>query len=326
MKICIIKLSAMGDIIHAMIALQFIKKEIPNSTIDWIVEDAFKGILQNNPDIDNILPVNLKSIKNSISNIIPQYKLLKSYSNNDYDLIIDAQGLIKSAIVSRLIGAKKIVGFDKNSIRESISAIAYQSKVNIAYEANAIERNMKVLCEPLDIKYSKEMILQKNKFLYFDSNVHLKDEYIVFVIGASKENKIYPKKRFAELANTLKRKILVVWGNESEQSIAKWIAQHSDYVTVAPKGNLDDLKAIINSSQMVIGGDTGPTHIAWALNIPSITIFGNTPEYRNTYITEINRVIKSSSKVDALNLDYNDFSINEIDPIKIADLALEILN
>ena len=62
-KICIVKLSAMGDIIHAMVALQFIKKQFPNSKIDWIVENGFKGVLENNPHIDNILPVNLKSIK-----------------------------------------------------------------------------------------------------------------------------------------------------------------------------------------------------------------------------------------------------------------------
>jgi len=63
MKICIVKLSAMGDIIHSMIALQFIKKQLPDTKIDWIVEDSFKSILENNPHIDNILPVNLKSIK-----------------------------------------------------------------------------------------------------------------------------------------------------------------------------------------------------------------------------------------------------------------------
>ncbi len=75
---------------------------------------------------------------------------------------------------------------------------------------------------------------------------------------------------------------------------------------------------------MVIGGDTGPTHMAWALNIPSITIFGNTPEYRNTYITDINKVVKSNSKVDALKLDYNDFSIREISAKEIATLALHL--
>ena len=94
----------------------------------------------------------------------------------------------------------------------------------------------------------------------------------------------------------------------------------------APKGDLNDLKAIISQSKLLIGADTGPTHMAWALNIPSITIFGNTPHRRNTYITDINKVIKSSSKVDSLKLDKNDFSIKEISQNDIYKLAKQLLN
>jgi len=87
---------------------------------------------------------------------------------------------------------------------------------------------------------------------------------------------------------------------------------------------LNSLKTIIKDSSFVIGADTGPTHIAWAMNVASITIFGNTPEYRNTYITKINKVITSSSKVDALKLDKKDFSINEIDENEIYKLYKQI--
>jgi len=325
MKICIVKLSAMGDIIHAMVALEFIKKYLPDSKVDWVVESMFKGVLENNPHINNILPINLKSIKTKKSEIFSQYKLLKTYSKNNYDLIIDAQGLLKSAIVSKIIGAKVIAGFDKDSIRESVSALFYKHQVHIRYEANAIDRNMAVICEPLNIKYTKDEILTKKKFLYFPTKQETKESYITLIVGASKENKIYPKKKFAQLLNQLKEKTLIVWGNDFEFDTATWIAQNSEYATVAPKGNLDALKSIISSSKMVIGGDTGPTHMGWALNIPSITIFGNTPEYRNTYITNINKVIKSDSKVDALKLDYNDYSINEIDVDEIANLYCDIM-
>lgn len=326
MKICIVKLSAMGDIIHAMVALEFIKKYLPDSKIDWVVEAGFKGILENNPHIDNILPVNIKSIKTKKSNFFSQYSLLKKYSKNNYDLLIDAQGLLKSAIVSRIIGAKTIAGFDKDSIRESISALFYQHKVNIPYIANAIDRNMSVICEPLAINYTKDQILNKKQFLYFSKKIDQNKEfYITLIVGASKENKIYPKEKFVELLNKLKEKTLIVWGNENEFNTASFIAQNSKYATVAPKGNLDDLKAIVAGSKMVIGGDTGPTHMGWALNIPSITIFGNTPEYRNTYITTFNKVIKSNSKVNPLKLDYTDFSINEIEVKKIMDLYYTII-
>jgi len=325
MKICIVKLSAMGDIIHSMIALQFIKKNIPDSQIDWIVEDGFKGILQNNPHVNNILPVNLKSIKKNRSEILTQYRLLKSYSKNNYDIVIDAQGLIKSAIVSRIIGAKTIAGFDKNSIRESFASIFYNYKINIKYEENAIERNVRVICESLGIKYTKDDILKKSSFLFFkEDKSETYEPYIVLVVGASRENKIYPKEKFAKLVDMLEEKTLIVWGNSEEHETATWIAKNSKYATVAPKGNLDDLKSTISRSKAVIGGDTGPTHIAWGLNIPSVTIFGNTPEYRNTYITDINKVVKSSSKVNPLKLDYSDFSINEIEPQEIYSLVNSI--
>ena len=171
MKICIVKLSAMGDIIHAMVALQFIKKEMPDAQIDWIVERGFMGVIENNPHIDNILPVNLKAIKKKKSEIFTQYKILKQYSKNNYDIVIDAQGLLKSAIVSRIIGAKIISGFDKQSIREGIAAIFYNKTVSIPYDANTIDRNATVVCEPLGINATQEMILNKEKFLFSSSPV-----------------------------------------------------------------------------------------------------------------------------------------------------------
>ncbi|MEA3290428.1 MAG: lipopolysaccharide heptosyltransferase I [Campylobacterota bacterium] len=332
MKICIVKLSAMGDIIHSMVALQFIKKQIPKAQIDWIVEEGFKCVLENNPHIDNILPVNLKSIKKEKSKIFDQLKLLKEYAKNNYDVVIDAQGLIKSAIVSKVIGGHTvgsfIAGFDKDSIREGIASWFYDKKVFIPYEKNVIERSVKVICEPLGLKMTKEDILTKEPFLYYPENISFKlqpSSYILFVVGASKINKIYPKEKFLELAQRLDQKILVVWGNEEEYETALWLSKNCENCELDSKGNLDDLKLKIQNARLVIGGDTGPTHMAWALNVPSITIFGNTPQHRNTYITDINKVIKSDSYVDPLKLDKNDFSIEEIKASEIVSIAKGLL-
>jgi len=328
MKICIVKLSAMGDIIHSMVALQFLKKNIPDIKIDWIVEDGFKGVLQNNPHIDNILPVNLKSIKKEKSQIFAQIKLLQEYSKNNYDVVIDAQGLLKSAIVSKIVGNRVvgsfIAGFDKDSIREGIASWFYDKKVFIPYEKNVIERGVKVICEPLGVKVSKGQILAKEPFLYSNSNLDKKYN-IIFVVGASKPNKIYPKEKFLELAQRLDQDILVVWGNDEEYKIAHWLSEQSTKITLDTKGSLEELKYKIDNSKLVIGADTGPTHMGWGLNIPSITIFGNTPEYRNTYITPINKVIKSNSSVDPLKLDKSDFSIDEIKASDIAQIAKGLL-
>ena len=328
MKIAIVKLSAMGDIIHAMVALQYIKQAKPTIQIDWIVEQSFAQILENNPHINNVLTVNLKSIKKDKMALFSEIKKIRTYSKNNYDLVIDAQGLIKSAITSKLLG-KDIAGFSKESIREGVASYFYKHKVEIAYEANAIERNIKVLCKPLGIDVTQEQILNKEKFLYFNTSNKLPIEienYIVFVVGASVTNKIYPKEKFLEVAKRLNEKTLVIWANDYEKEVALYLEKSLKNVVACPKLNLDELKRVLSESKIVIGGDTGPTHMAWALNVPSVTIFGNTPEHRNTYITNINRVVKSNTQVDPLNLDKSDFSIQKISTHKVILLAKELLN
>lgn len=325
MKICIVKLSAMGDIIHAMAALQFIKKALPDSQIDWVVESGFTGVLKNNPHIDNILEVNLKSIKKKKSEIFNQYKLIKNYSKNSYDIVIDAQGLLKSAIVAKIIGAKVIAGFDKESIREGIASYFYDKKVHIAYDENTIDRNVRVLCEPLGIEVTTQMIIDKEPFLFSSSHVkNLPEVFNLFVIGSTWESRNYPKEKFVKIAEALKIQTFIVWGSENEHLKALWMQDNSKYLHVLPRGSLDELKYVISKCSLLVGNDTGPTHMAWGLNIPSITIFGPTPTNR-VYVTPINKVIKSSSTINHYKLNKNDFSICEIDSSEIVKIAKELL-
>ncbi|NCD12876.1 MAG: lipopolysaccharide heptosyltransferase I [Epsilonproteobacteria bacterium] len=326
MKICIVKLSAMGDIIHAMVALQFIKKTLPNVRIDWVVEEAFKGVLENNPDIDNVLCVNLKSLKKKKSTLFSQYRLLKSYAKNNYDVIIDAQGLLKSALVAKIIGAKEIVGFDKKSIREGIASLFYTKKVSIPYTANTIDRNVRVLCEPLGIEVGSQDIINKKPFLVSKHVVEaLPEKFLLLVIGSTWESRNYPKEKFVAVAEALGMKTLVVWGSEEEHRKALWMQEQSAFIEVLPKGSLDALKYVISRCALLIGNDTGPTHMAWALNVPSITLFGPTPINR-VYITPINKVVKSKSEVNPLKLNKQDFSIREIEAEEIVKVARKLLS
>lgn len=329
-RIAIIKLSAMGDIIHAMVALQYIKKQYPNLQIDWFVESTFAPILENNPDINQIIKLDLKSIKKDKKEIINQIKLIKKYEKNSYDLVIDAQGLIKSAIVSFFLG-KNRVGFSKNSTREKLASFFYTKRVDIAYDKNAIERNVKILSQALNFEITKDDILNKKPFLFYKNENEVIYEYlskdkknVLFVIGASWPSKMYSKEKFAKIINNLDENCLITWGNESEKDIANFIANISK-AKVLPKLDLNSLKAIMSKVDLVIGNDTGPTHIAWALNIPSITLFGNTPGYRNTYITNTNKIIESKSIVNPFKLDRNDFSIKEIDENEIINTAKGLL-
>lgn len=331
MKVAIVKLSAMGDIIHAMVALQYIKQAKPDVQIEWIVEQGFAQILENNPHIDKILTVNLKAIKTDKMAIIKEVKKIKAYAQNHYDLVIDAQGLVKSAITAKLLG-KNRAGFSKNSIREGVASYFYNHKVEIAYDANTIDRNAKVMSEPLDIEITPQMIIDKEPFLFYTNEDAILDEYlstqkrnIIFVIGSTWESRNYPKEKFVEVANHLKENVLIAWGGEAEKERALWIEAHSKYAKALPKINLNSLKSVIAKSDLLIGNDTGPTHMAWGLNIPSITIFGPTPVNR-VYQTPINKTIKSKSEVDHYKLDKNDFSITKIPSHRVILMAKALLN
>ncbi|NOQ34847.1 MAG: lipopolysaccharide heptosyltransferase I [Methylococcaceae bacterium] len=326
MKIAIVKLSALGDIVHAMVALQFIKAHDATIEIDWIVEQGFAEVLRHNPDINQILTVNLKALKHNKAGLLKEIKKVRSFANNHYDLVIDAQGLLKSAITAKFLGGKTIAGFDKNSIREKIATFFYQQKIYCPYDGNTIDRNVKILSAPLGFTVSPAQIHEKKVFLYFDDNNTELNDYLsqdsknlLFVIGSTWESRNYPKEKFLEVAEKLQQNVLIAWGNEAEKQKAEWIAERSNCVRALPKLNLNDLKALIAKTDLTLGNDTGPTHIAWGLNKPSIVLFGCTPISR-VYQTKINKVIKSSSTVNPYKLNKEDYSIQEIEVNEVVGL------
>jgi len=324
MKIAIVRLSALGDIVHSMVILQFIKKNYPNSLIDWVVDDRFKGILENNPHINQIHTLKLNEAKKQRSFKLFFRELLRVRQFGQYDLVIDTQGLLKSAIVSKFLNGIKIVGFDKNSIRERAASYFYNQKITIGYQENTILRNLSLICGSLGINVSHNEIINKNSFLFSKSKILIpKASYIVFIIGSTWESRNYPKEKFVEVAELISKVCLVVWGNEQEKEKADWMSAESAFIQVMPRLELDDLKHVLDKATLVIGNDTGPTHIAWGLNTPSITLFGPTPVDR-IYEAPNHKAIKSSSSVDHSKLNMNDFSIKDIDPNEIAKMAFLI--
>ncbi len=331
MRLAIVKLSALGDIIHAMVALQFIKQYAPDVEIDWLVEERFAGILQHNPDISQIITVNLKAFKKNKLLLFKEIKKIRGYAKNNYDLVIDAQGLIKSGIAARLMG-KRVAGFDKNSIREQTASWLYDLKIACAYDKNTIDRNAYVLSAPLGFKISNADILAKKSFLYFE-NAHPQlagffpknRKSIVFAIGSTWESRNYPPEKFVAIAKVLQENCLVLWGDALEKTKAEWMAGQCANIAVLPRLDLNSLKSAVAKADLVIGNDTGPTHMAWALNKPSITIFGPTPTSR-VYQTDLNKVVKSLSTVNPYKLNKGDYSIRDIDEHEIIELAKRLLS
>ena len=331
MKIAIVKLSALGDIVHAMIVLQFIKKNNQSIEIDWIVEESYKNLLYFNPDINKVHVVNIKKAKKEKSIYLFLSELKKLRNLGPYDLVIDMQGLIKSALIARLIPSPITLGFDKSSIRESIASIFYNKTFNYGYDENIIERNLALAEFALGIKIIKTQIENKYPFLYsnkkyLNSNFSKIKNNVLLVPGASHKTKCYPVSNLAELTTLLDANIFIIWGSQKEKKMADKLKLISPNVNVCEKLSIDLLISLISQMDLIIGPDTGPTHMGWALNIPSITLFGPTPGDRNSYITKVNQIIESDSKVNPFRIDKNDYSIKDISVQEIQKISKELLS
>ena len=325
MKIAIVRLSALGDIFQSMIVLQFIKSRYPAAQIDWFVDSFYEDALKDNEDIDKIIPINLKKLKNdfSIKELFNIVKELKSCPV--YDYIFDLQGLLKSALVSRLIPGKNRVGFDKKSIRERFAVYFYSRTFFVPYNENVIKRYIGIFNKSLNLNVTSKEILNKKSIFRYPKNLNSANKKGLIIIGASFESKIYPVENFAKVINSLGLDFIVLWKTTLEKKMATQLVSLTNRAKLSESLDISELKSLVTNSSIVIGGDTGPTHLAWAMNVPSITIFGSTPIERNFFQTKINYGIKSNSQVNAYKINKNDFSIRDINSDEICLLAKRIL-
>lgn len=317
LKIAIVKLSALGDIVHAAIVLQFIKKHCPNAHITWLVDARFASLLKDHPLIDELVVLPLKeSFKKS-------YKIIKTLGK--FDKIIDLQGLFKSAVVAKLLG-KEIYGFSRESVKEKIAARLYRHKFKIDYNENIIVRNLSLVGYALNFSFDKSEILKKSPC--FEICKKFKNESgkkrVLIAAFASEESKIYDK--FKDVIRLLDScEIYLCYGSESEKTRAETIISGTE-AKLLEKLSIKDMIDFIASCDLVIGNDSGLTHLAWAVNRPSITLFGNRPSHRNAYVTDKNLVVDMGKEIDARSIDKNDFCIREIYPETVANFAKRLLN
>lgn len=326
MKIAIVRLSALGDIVHSMIILQFIKKHFPDSKITWITQKNFEELLFFNPDIEKVVGIDIKRLKKE-KKFFETVKFLKSLDSFDY--ILDIQGLLKSALISFFLG-KNRYGLEVGCIRESLATLFYKEKIVVPCEKNVIYRNLDFVSKVFSFSYSDKGILEKKPYLFYDNSKDysflknfFKDRNILIVPGSSRENKNYPAEKYIEVIKDLKENVLLLWGNEEEYKKANYISEKTD-AKVLPKLSLNDLKYLISKVDLVIGSDTGPVHMAWAMNQKSVVLFGYTPTTL-MYQTDKNLAIKSPSTAGACRFDKKDDSIKQIDPKKIVDFAKDLL-
>ncbi|GAA7291863.1 lipopolysaccharide heptosyltransferase I [Helicobacter pylori] len=332
MKIAIVRLSALGDIIVSAVFLAAIKERFTDAQIEWFVDERFSAILEHSPYIDKLHPIALKSTLTTL-NPLKIFKLFKSLRAYEYDIIIDMQGLVKSALITQMLKAPKKVGFDYASAREGLSTFFYSQKVSIAYDEPILKRNFTLLSQALNLpkeEISQSLSSRFKVFSYQDSpkidalNLNQNKLKILFVLETSKINKTYPIERFKELALALENfQICLLWHADEHKATTLYHAlKHQRDVLLLPKLTLNEVKALLFKMDVIIGGDTGITHLAWALQKPSITLYGNTPMERFKLESPINVSLTGNSNA---NYHKKDFSIQNIDPKKIKECVLNIL-
>jgi len=332
LRIAIVRMTAMGDIIHTLASMQFIKRLLPGSHISWFVEEKFAPVLENSPDVDRIVPLNLHGLKKdfSFSGLFQMLKRVKDAG--PFDRVIDVQGLLKSAIVARAAG-KEIYGLDASSAREPVASFFYKKKHRVDCAGIAPVRFASLVSQSLDIEIDEEMLLHKDPYIFFDMDASYsrlehffskKKKNIIIITAASNMSKTYPPERFSELIDLLEEyNVLLVAGSAEERENAAKISQRSD-ATLLPELSLNELKYAIERCDLLVGGDTGPSHMAWALNKPSVILFGSTPKSMMME-TRINKAVTSGADVHPCRFDKNDRSISTIAPQEIKNQIQRIM-
>jgi len=307
----IVRLSALGDIIHTAVVLQFLPKKV-----DWLVEESFADILKYNPNIESIQTIKLKSLKKSKINIFNEYNKIKDLK---YQKAIDFQGLLKSAIVAKII-SNQVIG--RKDIKERVAKIFYNKKLITSH--HTIDRYREMINQIYNLNISKDEVINHTPFLFYKDSDFVTKEYfsktkknIIFIIGSTAKNRMYPIEKWVELANRLNQNILIPYGNLEEEKNAYHIAKYSDAIPL-PKTNLNGLKATISNADLIIGNDTGPTYIGWANNIPTILLFGTTPVSR-MFENKTTKIIKSKTAKYLDKLDKEDYSIDDIEVEEILE-------
>jgi len=330
MKIAFVRLTSLGDIILAMAALQVVRRRLPGCHITWVADRRFADILDHNPDIQQIIRVDLRELKRkkSLSALCAEYRRLASCGR--FDAVIDLHGMTKSAVIAAILGGVRH-GFARQMRKEPLAGLFYNRCLPVPLDLPAVCRYATLAAQSLGLDFLRDELCPPEPYLFSGAgDSAATDEYftsgkrtILLVPETSAHYKNYPQEGFARLADRLQENIIVCHGNQQEFRTASLIAERSPHVRVLPRLNLNQLKAAVGRCDLVIGGDSGPTHIAWASGVPSITLFGATPVC--ICPTDRNRIIKTPSKVNLRKHDASDHSVRYIPEDVIVGQALEVL-
>lgn len=280
-RILLVKTSSLGDVIHNLPVVTDILQQHPDAHIDWVVEEAFADIPKLHPAVKQVFTVAVRRWRKQLFSKktwceIAAFK--KQVSQQPYDLIIDTQGLIKSAVMTSFAQGKKC-GMDKHSAREPLASYFYHQQYPVARNQHAVIRNRALVAQTCgyDLQNNAPTYGIVAKEITFD--VDLPQAFVIGLHGTSKDSKLWPARLWIDLAKQLaiqNLSLVLPWASEAEQQRAQTIAAEAENVIVLPRLSIAQLACIIQQARVAVGVDTGLSHLSVALNIPTVAIYTDT--------------------------------------------------
>lgn len=271
-RLLVLRLSALGDVIHTMPAVVSLTRAFPDTRVSWVVEAPYRELVEIVSGVETI-PVRMKkwgrNLRASRSEIGEAFHAMRGA-----DAAIDFQGLVKSAALGRISGARRRIGFDRTAVRERLALWFTNERIAVDTTKHVIDQNL-ALAAGVGAS-SEHPGIDWQRFAHDpDRKLDAFRDAVVILPGAGKPNKIWPVERFREVVARVGDRAVVAWG-PGEREMAEAIGGR-----VAPATNLRELAHLLGHASVVIGGDTGPLHLAAALRTPVVGLYGPTNPARN---------------------------------------------
>ena len=280
-RVLLIKLTSLGDLIHALPALSDAQDARPGIAFDWVIDENFQEIATWHPAVQGVITTNHREWRGAVTSAETHgsiSKTIEQMRSRQYDLVIDGQGNFKTALLS-LFSKGPRAGFDAASVREWVAHLAYQRRYTASKSAHAIERLRRLFAAALGYPLpdsAPDFRIRRERFV--KPKAELPGDYLVFIHSASWKTKLWPERHWMDLIGKCVSagfRVLLPWGSKQEEARAKRLATRAE-VQVLPRLSLSEIGYVLAGARACVCMDTGLSHLAAALDIPSVTLYGST--------------------------------------------------
>lgn len=277
-QILLVKTSSLGDVLHNLPVVSDIVRHYPGAQIDWVVEEGFAALPKLHPAVRNVITVAVRRWRGKPLNAVTWREIgafRSALAAQHYDIAIDTQGLLKSALLMRRARGMRC-GFDQHSAREPLAARFYQKTFAVATAQHAVERNRQLVAQALGYEFENLV----------DYGIHspaiarppwlAEGSYMVLLHATSRADKLWNEANWIRLGRFLHEKhirCVLPWGSEAEQARSLRLAEAIPDGIAPPRLSLNEAAALLGGAQAVIGVDTGLAHLSVALGMPTIGIY-----------------------------------------------------